>query len=154
MVDVEVDNGNPFQPVFFEGVRGSDCDIVEQAETHCARPPRMVSRRTNAAKRAPHLALHHQIRRADGGASRPQGGIERVPVHRGVGIEMHDAARGRSSGDRIDVMRRVNALEMLALRFWRILPSQMIEQAGSDQLVVHRTQPVRALGMASAHLVQ
>ena len=67
---------------------------------------------------------------------------------------MHDAATRREFLDGVDVEGFVHALELLARGQRRLDVDKMIGQTGGDQLILHRRQALRTLGMHGAHVVQ
>src|SRR3972149_5462626 len=50
VVHIPIHDRHPFYPMLLLGGAGADCDIVEKAESHCARGHGMMSRRPNRAK--------------------------------------------------------------------------------------------------------
>ena len=117
VVHVEVDDRDALEAVRLERVHRRDGDVVEDAEAHRPRARRVMPRRAHAAERALRLAAGDEI----GGEHRRAGGAQRripgVRVHRGVGVEVHDAARRPRRADRFDVLVRMHPRR--AARAWR-----------------------------------
>ncbi len=86
VMDVEIDDRHALEAMR-QRVRGADGDVVEQAEPHRAVALGVVSRRTHRAERVAAFARQHEIGREHRRARRVPRGVERMRVHRRVGIE-------------------------------------------------------------------
>jgi hypothetical protein len=154
VVHVEIQHRDPLQAVGGDRVRGADRDVVEDAEAHGLAARGVVPGRAHRAERAPRRARHHHVRGGDDRTRRAQRRRKRARVHRGIGIQVRIAARRRRLEDAIDVVRLVDALELLARGLRRLaLPEPRAEprrlEGGEDRL-----QALRRFGVSRAHLVQ
>jgi hypothetical protein len=89
----------------------------------------------------------------NGCAGRPQRGLERVGIHRGIGVEVDRAALRRRLADGAHVFDRMHARELLVGGERRVKSRQVLAEARGDQLVLDRAEPRGPLGMVRAHLV-
>ena len=154
MVDVEVDDGDPFQAVLVERMRGGHGDVVEDAESHGLVAGGVVAGRTAGDEGVGHLAAHHPVDRHHRAAGRMPGGLQAVRVHAGVGVEFAQAFAGRGRFDEVDVGGVVHPQQLAALYPCGFKMGQVIEQVGGVQPVVDGAQARGAFRMPAAHVVQ
>ena len=110
---VEVEDPHPLAGV---GERGSDDgDVRHQAETHRVRRRGVVARRPHGAERGGPLAASQRGHGGQTGAGGEHRGRRRLGARRRVGVDP-PAARRRQVLEPIEVPRRVDALELGALR--------------------------------------
>ena len=100
------------------------------------------------------LAAHHQVGRQHDRAGGVLRRVERVRIQRGVGIEVHEPLARARALDLVDVVRAVDARELLARGGRRRVMDQVAVEPGGDQPVADRRQPVRALRVVGPHVVQ
>ena len=74
MVDIEVDNGDPIQPVHIQRMLGSQRSIAEETKAHRFVMFRVMSRRAHGCKGVLHVAPQNQIHRFDRTTCCAQGG--------------------------------------------------------------------------------
>jgi hypothetical protein len=95
VVDVEVDDGDPLQPVHVERVAGGDGDVVEQAEAHRLVRARMVAGRADRAEGVVDRAGDDVVGGGQRQAGGAQGGAVAVLAQQGVAVERIVFAGGR-----------------------------------------------------------
>jgi hypothetical protein len=113
----------------------------------------VVPGRAHRAKRRLVPAAADEVDGMDDRAGRVQRGVDGMRIERGVGVEVAQPAGGRRRLDRRDVAAIVHACELVRRRRRRLLPHEVRLEAGRDELVVDRGQPVGALGVIRAHFV-
>jgi hypothetical protein len=153
VMHVEIDDRHAFQAPGIEGMARRDGDIVEETETHRLRPLGVVSRRAHGAKCILHFAAHHQVGRVAACAGRTQRRLQGTRRHRRVGIEMHDAVRRTAVMHVIDVVARMNAQQLLHLDQRRVMELQVHVEAGGNQAIADRAEPIGTFRMVGAHVV-
>ena len=154
VVNVEVDDGNPRETVRLQGMRGSNGDVVENAEAHGLIAGGVMARRTAGDKGTGDVAAHHQINRHHRTTSGMVGGLQGMRVHAGVGVEGMPAFGGRGRFDKIDIGGVMHPQQLAAMRARGFVMRQEIEQVGGVQPVVDCTQPRGAFRMPDPHVVQ
>jgi hypothetical protein len=112
VVDIPVEHEHSLGPTGLDRVSGGDGDVVEQAEAHRTCRLRVVARWAQRAEREPVLACQQPLGRIQRPTGRVERRLERALAPHGVDVE-HAATARRESLDRIDVLRRVNAGELL-----------------------------------------
>ena len=100
------------------------------------------------------LPLHDGVHRRQAGARRHLCRLEGMRVEQRVGIQFEIALGRRVGLQIIQVLRRVHAQKIVALRLRRTDLAQEVEQAAGQQLVIDGVQARRALGMPLPHLMQ
>ncbi|MBA7574190.1 hypothetical protein ES708_15992 [subsurface metagenome] len=94
VVDIEVDDKDAFQFIFFKGVFGGDSDVVKEAKAHSLTGGGVVARGPDQGEGVSHLPTHHRLHRPDNAA----GGIERrlvgVRRHHRIGVKPAAATSG------------------------------------------------------------
>ena len=154
VMDVEIDDRNPREPMVLERMGGRDRDVIEDAKPHGTRTLRVVPGRPDTAERILRPASGHHVGRKHRGAGRAQRGIQGVWIHCRVGIEVDRSVARRRAFDGVHIARIVYALEVLARCGRRIDVQQEIAQTGGKQLVAYRLQPERRFRMSCAHVMQ
>ena len=153
VMHVEIDDGDALEAMLLERVHGGDGDVVEQAEAHGAAAHRMVPRRAHAAKGAVRLPVQHQVGGKHRRAGRVQRGVPGMRIHRGIRVQMNGAALRRAGADMADVFHRMHPRQAAHVRLRRMVMREVLPNAGGDQLVFDRAQPLRALRVVGAHVV-
>jgi hypothetical protein len=154
VVDVEVGDRDALEPVRFEGMRGCDGDVVEQAEAHRACALGVVAGWADGAERGADVATEDAVDSGDPGTRGGQSGVERIGAHRGVGVELHVASRGCDFVHVVDVCGRVDASQLGAGRWANRLDD--LDGSFAGHLVdaaPNGIEPLGALGMAGTHVV-
>ena len=113
----------------------------------------MMPRRTHAAKSIFRAARDNPIRRQHCGACPAQRCVQRMRVHRRIGIQLHPTLARRGLFNGIKIARVVYALQLLTRGFGRVGTLQVIHCAGGDQLIFNHRQALRALGVMRTHIV-
>ena len=108
VVDIEVDDRDPFEPVMLQCMRGADRHVVEQAEPHGPIAARVVSRRAHIAEGVLDFAPHYEIGGMHDGACRAEGGLKRMWIHCGIGIELHPSLARCDVREGVDVVIAVD----------------------------------------------
>ena len=110
----------------------------------------MPRRARGAEGRAPLDPLLH---RADRHARGRQGGVPAVPAHHGVGVQ-RAAATLRDALERVEIHRRVDALQLITRRGPALHPLDRARQVRRAQGGEDRLDSLGALGMAGSRVVQ
>src|SRR5207302_1545403 len=108
---------------------------------------------SHAAERGRRFFLQNQIGSEDRRARRAQRRLQAPAVHRRVGVEVDRALARRDLADRVHVFDGMHARELLVGGERRIVALQVLADAGGDQLVLDRCEPLGPLGVTGAHLM-
>ncbi|OQC04330.1 MAG: hypothetical protein BWX79_02517 [Alphaproteobacteria bacterium ADurb.Bin100] len=162
VVDVEVDDGHPLQPMALQRVLGRNRHVVEKAEAHRLVTARMMARRSDGAEGVVQFPRHDRIGCCQRGAGGAQGGIPGMDIEGGVRVDLGvrrstrldlfaqhvaQAAQGRhmhAAMGQFDVRKRSRI---------GLASVQGIAQAGRMEVVVNGIEPLGALGMARPHFM-
>ena len=155
VVDIKVDDRDPFQAMFSHGMGGTDGDVVEEAKAHGTFALGMVPGRTHAAEGGMVLVAHHQVDAHHRGPGGTQGGGEGAPAHGGITIDPGELAIDGRGGaeDEIDVLRIVDPQQLLPGDLGGVVVGDQHLHAGGDHAVGDGEQPLRALRVVGARLV-
>ena len=153
VMDVEVDDRDPLQLVYFMSVSRSDCSLIENAKSHCPRWLGVMTTRTRGAKRVARLRVDHRI---DAGTSRADAAHHGFPGawrhHRVARIERHITLLRGDLRDLIDEGLVVDQLHLIECAHRRIAPFQRrkfrrLQRAQHDLQTFRRFRMVRARAM-------
>src|SRR5688572_2580925 len=119
-MNVPIDDRDAFDlPIVLLGITRSDCDIIEQAESHGALFCRMMSRWTHWNESVVHLTLHNQVDRLTRCACRMFRRVQRIHRDSRVCIEVTDAF-ANGSFDVFVELWRMCSLNVAARGFSRL----------------------------------
>ena len=157
VVHVEIDDRHALQAAHIERVARCDRDVVEEAEAHRLIARRVVAGRAHRAERAFDLAVDHRVGRGDRGAGGAQRGVQGAGTRGGVGV---DRSRHAAACDALQkvlqlghVTGGVREHQVIELDERRVAALERHVQAGGQQVVVDRVEPLRAFGMPAPHVV-
>ncbi len=153
VMHVEVDDRHALQAVRLNRVPCGDRDVVEDAKSHRPRAAGVMPGGAHAAERRRSFFLQNQIGGKDRRARRAQRRLQAPAVHRGVGVQMDRALAWRDLADRLHVFDGMHARELLVGGERRIVALQVLADAGGDQLILDRREPLGALGVTGAHFM-
>ncbi len=153
MMHIEIDDRDTLETERVRCVACADSDAVEDAKPHRGRFARMVPRRTHRAKRIGDLTIGHAVGRVDHRTCRAQRRIQRVRVHRRIGIERPITLRRYARLQACNVIGAVRALQRLSRRQRRIEMLQMRRDARRDQMIRNCGEPLGAFRVPRSHLV-
>ena len=114
----------------------------------------MVTGRADIAERVVCRPGKDQVGSGDGSAGRDERRIQRVRIHRRVGVELHQPGLGRELEDSSDVCRVVHARELLLGGGLRLFVNEDVQQPVTRQTVVDGGHACRAFGVPGHHVVQ
>jgi hypothetical protein len=137
-----------------EGVESGHGNVIEETKAHRLVGGGVMTRRTDAAECVAGFAFQHQVGGQDRRARCSQGCGIGVPVHRRVRVEVNDSGSGRSGGHRIHVVGSMDARELLAGGERGFAFHQAAQYARGNQLILDCLEPLRALWVMAAHIVQ
>ena len=155
VVYIEIDDCDTLETMDLQRMERADRHVVEQAEAHRTRMLCMVARRTDCAERIVHLATGDQVGRAHRRAGSVPDRVERMRVHRGIGIDLAQPGGRRRAFQGIDHARIMGAFDLFPGGCRGGLAAQRHGQCGvSREPVLDRRQTLWTLGMVIAHVVQ
>ncbi len=153
VVHVEVDDRHALEAMHLDRMARGDRDVVEDAEAHRPRAASMVARRPHRAERRGRFFRDHEVGGHDAGAGGAQRGVQRVAIHRGIGIEVHRAFFRRHLADGAHVFQRMHARELLVGGERCLVGFHVRGDTRGDQLIVDRGEARGLLGMLRAHVM-
>ncbi len=157
VMDVEVDDRDPLEAAHVERVARRNGDVVEEAEAHRVVARRVVAGRANGAEGVRDGTVDDRVGRRDGGAG---GAHDRGPgAGRGDGVGVDGAAHA-GGGDPLeqvaqlaDVAALVRQGDVAQRDRRRLALLERRGQPGGDEVVLDGIEPLRAFGVARAHVV-
>jgi hypothetical protein len=141
-MDVEIDDGDPLEPMRLASPERADRDVIEKAEPHRAVGFSMVPRRTYRTESIARLVRDHRIYSGDHRASGTQGGQPRGWRQDSVGIDADMTRFGNGAHQALDVRARMNSQKILKRGLGRLAPLQSVEFRIS-QRIEHGAEPCR-----------
>ncbi len=152
MMDIEIDNGDPFGSVNGSRMKSRDGGIVEKAKPHGALGFGMMSRGTDRAKGVLNLARHDSGRRLDRSSCGMKGGLQRSRRHERITIDINRTLFRRSLADQIDIRLRVNAADRFVIRLVGLLSFERGKNVVFERFF-DGAKPVGPLGVAGTGIV-
>ena len=147
VMDVEIDHRGARDAVFALGVAGGDRGIVEEAEAHRLADFGMMAGRAHRDERVVVRAGHHRIGRRHRAADAAHHGFPGARRHRGVAVDIDQAAGGRDVAELADIMLAMAQRHRIETAFRRLAAHQRLEAVLAEHLG-DRAQPVGPLGMS------
>ncbi|MDR6408670.1 UNVERIFIED_ORG: hypothetical protein ABIC62_002060 [Burkholderia sp. 1595] len=147
VMNIEVDDRDALQLVYFASVSRGDRSLIEDTKTHCPRRLGMMTAWTRRAERVARLPVHYRI---DAGTRRANAAHDGFPGtwrhHRVAGIERHITSLRGNLLDLVDERRVVDQLHLLECAQRRLAPFQRREFR-RPQCAQHGLQTFRRLRM-------
>ena len=153
VMNIEIDQGNALHAELVEGMAYADCHVVEKAKAHCATAFGMVTGWAHIAEGTPESALPDQFSSQHRSAGRMHRGIDRLRIHRGIGVELPIACLGGQGDQLFDIAAVMGADKLLDGGRRRLEAFHDIEQTPHQQPIGDDRHALRAFRMACAHLV-
>jgi len=107
-------------------------------KAHRLRALGMVTGRAHRAEAVLDLALHDEVGGEHACTGRAQGRLHGTRAHRRIRVEVADAVLGHVLEQGVYVVPGVNALDVFALRFGRIVERDVHVQPRGDQAIIDR----------------
>src|SRR5215469_12625422 len=142
VMDVEIDDGDPLEPMRLASPERADRDVIEKAKAHRAVGFGMVPRRTYRTESIVRLVRDHRIYCSDHCAGGAQGGQTRGWRQDSVGIDADMTRFGDRAHQALDVRARMNSQKILKRGLERLASLQSIEFRIS-QRIEHGAEPCR-----------
>src|SRR5882672_6825489 len=147
MMNVEVDESGAVDAVALLSVARRDGRVVEQTKPHGSRSLSVVTGWTRSDKGVRDAAGHHLVDGVGTAAGRAQRGLEAARRHRGVSVDLNQAAGGRRIVKSGDIVHRMAERDGVEIGRRRVGTDQALELvACKDSL--DRSQPIRPFRMA------
>ncbi len=140
-MDVEIDDRGAFDAVFALGVTGGDRGIVEEAEAHRLADFGMMAGRAHRDEGVVMLTCHHGVGRGDRAADAAHHGFPGARRHRGVAVDIDQAAGRCDVAEFADIMLAVAERDGIEAAFRRLAAHQRLEAVFAQHLG-DRAQPV------------
>ena len=153
VMNIEIDQGNALHAELVEGMADADRHVVEKAKAHRAAALGMVTGWAHIAEGTPEFALPDQFSGQHRGTGRMHRGIDRLRIHRGIGVELPIACLGRQGDQLLDIAAVMSADKLLDGGRRRLEAFHDIEQTPHQQPIGDDRYALRAFRMACAHLV-
>src|SRR3954466_3771912 len=112
-----------------------------------------MARRAHWAKRGRRFFRDHEVGGHDTGTGGAQRGIQRVAIHRRIGIEVHRALFRCHVADRAHAFERMRSGKLLVGRERRLVRLHVRGDSRGDQLIVDCGEARGLFGMVRAHVV-
>jgi len=122
VVDIEVDDGNPFETVMIESVHCADSDIAKETKSHRRFALGMVARRANGSKGVLDCSTQNQIDGLHHGTCGAIGGGQRSGRHECIGIKRGDPAFRRAAPEIVDMRLGMDAQNIAISSHWSRKP--------------------------------
>src|SRR5258705_926885 len=147
MMDIEVDDRGAVDAVALLSITCRNGRVVEQTKPHGSRGLGVVTRWTRGHKCIRDAAGHHLVDGVDAATRGAQRGLEAPWRHRGVSVDLNQAAGGRRIAESGDVVHRVAERDGVKIGGRRVGAHQVLKLlALKDSL--NRPQPIRPFRMA------
>ena len=153
VMNIEIDDRHALDPVHRHRACRTYGDVVEEAKAHRAVALGMVAGRADGAERGAAFPAHDEVGSEDHRARRMPGGGQRMRVHRGVGIEVMEAAVRALGLDRRDVVAAMDEGNRVVVRGRGGVMDEIAVEARPDEPVPDGAQPVGTLGVVGPHVV-
>jgi hypothetical protein len=153
VMDVEIDDRNPFEIVLSEGMGRADGNVVEQAKAHCPISLRVVSGRTDTTECGVVLSLRYKFDSGDCRACGTPGSLSRGRSDDRVGIETRIFPCAGCGVDSVDVRRRMHAKQLLATCYRRIDVGEQVPEPRFHQPIFDSRQPSTAFRVVFASVM-
>src|SRR5712671_370731 len=146
MMDIEVDDRGAVDAVALLSVARRDGRVVEQTKSHGSRSLGMVTGRTRSHKRIRDAAGHHFVDGVDAATRCAQRGLEAPWRHRGVSVDLNQAAGGRCFAQGGDIVHRMAERDGFELGC-RCFGAHEVLKPLALKDPLNRSQPIRPFRM-------
>src|SRR5882672_8389569 len=127
MMNVEVDESGAVDAVALLSVARRDGRVVEQTKPHGSRSLGVVTGRARGDKGVGDADGHHLVDGVDTAAGCAQRGLEAPWRHRGVSVDLNQAAGGRRIAESGDIVHRVAELDSVKIGGRRVGAHQVLK---------------------------
>ena len=124
VMNIEIENRNALQSMFFKCVGHANRHVIEEAESHGPIVTGVVTGRPDIAEYVPGAPGEYQVSTQYRGAGCVMGCAQRFRAHSGIWINIHQAVLWHHAFEPVEVAWTMNPQQLFTAHRWRVVIPQ------------------------------